>query len=267
MPELTLNIENGDFKFKEFIIFQSRPINQQQTDKNFFKTSFTNMIGNDFVNNTYLDYNILSSIKSFMAIPTDKCSFDYILIYKKPKTRTLRLRVKSSSGEESNNYFNYLEKNLCLTTISELKLWLDDNPDIELFELKIKYDCSKISTSVDDDGLRQKNTNLYNAVRTIIPLPYAVPLVVDLDIHDYYIFLTTLFVLDPYHDFRRGFRNTKKCTKYCKNKSELTTLKEIIKVFLKSKLEQLQNEYISLGGNPELFQGLNGIFREGGIWL
>jgi hypothetical protein len=62
-------------------------------------------------------------------------------------------------------------------------------------------------------------------------------------INEYYLFIITLFVLDPLHDFRNGFRNNVICNANCKTKSELTRLKDNIKQFLNNKFEMIQQEW------------------------
>jgi hypothetical protein len=62
-------------------------------------------------------------------------------------------------------------------------------------------------------------------------------------INEYYLFIITLFVLDPLHDFRSGFRNNVICTTYCKTKGELSRLKTNIRDFLKRKFEMIRREW------------------------
>jgi hypothetical protein len=62
-------------------------------------------------------------------------------------------------------------------------------------------------------------------------------------INEYYLFIITLFVLDPLHDFRSGFRNNVICSTHCRTKGELSTLKTNIRGFLNRKFEMIREEW------------------------
>ena len=248
MPKFTLDIRNNDFKFEQFLKEW-----ENTSPYDYFKDQFFELfailrtvprvlgkVPRDA--KLYFNEKTISSISIFMNTPTDdnnKCSFDYQLVYNK----------QYRSGRKKG--FRVESENLCLKTKTDIDKILGLKNSIyhnEPLKLIISYDCSK--KMIDTGELSSKNSTLFNAVNEITNNSNDVATnEINLKSYDYYKFITTLFVLDPYHDFRRGFRNEKRCTKFCKSKVSVEGLKHHISRFLESQKNKLQSEYLKLSNN------------------
>ena len=251
MSFITLKIPE-EFDFKEFLSDWTK----NETTPAFFNVYFNKylMYIRSYFTTTsnkykYFGEKILPTISSFINSQQFKedenCNFDYELEYSKPSLHGRHGKV------------SYIRENLCLKTKTDIEniLGLQEKTvgglkeliyRNEPIKLTISYNCSREKVLTRD--LTATNNDLFdfidsNLIQSRTPPP-TTEIVLKLD--DYYRFITTLFVLDPYHDFGRGFRNQKKCAKFCKTKKEMTDLKAEIYNFLKQMKEKLSSEYDSL---------------------
>ena len=243
MPDLTLNIPD-EFNLKLFLDNWT-PISDHDDKEVYFKQKFYNVLFGDnqiedvFSKKQFYRETILSIENLFKE--ENKCSFDYELVYD-----------KYSSGRKKG--FREESENLCFKTKTDIELMLrlkdtESENHNKPKKLIIRYDCS--NKAVDLGILKDKNNDLYDILYSLkesnnIDIE---PTEISLTLDDYYKFITTLFVLDPYHDFRSGFRNKKKCTKYCKSKNETKFLKDKVKACLTYMKDRLYNEYKFLNKN------------------
>jgi len=122
-----------------------------------------------------------------------------------------------------------------------------------------------IQTPMDEDALRDIIDPILTDIENDINNSQHVPLddarqveIKFKTVHEYYLVVIILTIIDVLHDFRKGFRNNE-YTKYWKNKTEKFIFLDNIKRYLKEKFEALQHEWktvhkiINEDPNTELF--------------
>lgn len=96
---------------------------------------------------------------------------------------------------------------------------------------------------VDNVGLLNNNLKLFDKLSKITNKE-APELIIPLRIDVYYVFLISLFIYDPYHDFRNGFRNKTTCLSV--DKKTQNTYKKDCQSYLQSKLDLILEEWTDL---------------------
>lgn len=111
-----------------------------------------------------------------------------------------------------------------------------------------------IRIPIPKDAVYRENLDFYNKFKTKFIKKESVPIVLNIRLDDYYIFLITLFVFDSYHDFRNGYRGDLKTSQEMKNNVQYYLSNKFVSLITEwQKYYSIQKENFEKGISPDDF--------------